>query len=935
MAIATVAGAQTRQRKITGRLIDQSNKEPLPNAAVALLELKDSAVAASVVADSKGAFVISDPRVGEYLLVVSYMGFQQLTRRIHVKDTTGLIAMGTLPLLRKGLNLNEVEVVEVKPPITVKEDTIEYNAGSFKTRQNALVEELLKKLPGVQVDKDGTIKANGETVKKVLVDGKPFFGNDPKMATRNLPADIVDKIQLIDQKSDQAQFTGIADGEVEKAINLTIKPDRKKGVFGRASAGYGNDDRFSVNANVNRFRKTQQLSVLGGGNNVNNTGFTFSDGFGFGGGTMGGRPGAGGGGGNGLMRNWNGGINFSDNLSKGLRVSGNYFYNNVRRENERRSERENRLKPDSSSFVNSNNGSVANNGNHRVSARIEYEIDSFHSIIANPNFSYSDGDNYSANKSTTLNNNKDTVNNSRSFNISSAKSPNINGNALFRKKFRKKGRTFSANLTYGYNSSDRESINQSQTSYLQRNGSFLKDSIDQKVFQESSGSSLGVRMTYTEPVLTDRFLEISYGYNYNYNTSDRRTYSKNKLNDTYDILNDSLTNAFNNVYSNHQAGLSLMTQKLRYNYTLGLNLQFNNLSSRNISKDRLITQHTINFSPLALLNYNFSRNRRLRFSYRGQTQQPSLDQLQPVPDNSNPLYIREGNPDLKPSFNNSFNLNYNTVNPSSMRNFFASINGSFILNRIANSTNLTSEGKQVTKPVNMNGNYNVGAFMVNGFTLNKQQKTTFNTNTSINYNQDASLVNNSKTYTQTLNIMQGANFNYMYKELFDVAAGGNVNYNRARFSNNPSNNTNYFNYGLSLDFNVNLPLGVIIGADIDYTANTGRSAGYNLQYTMMNAFISKSLFSKKQGLLKFQVFDLLNQNVSVNRTVSDNYIEDSETKVLQRYFLVSFSYFLNRFGGKRQRESASDRMMRLPEGSNRMHGGGGTGNGGGRMNRNF
>lgn len=926
LAATAMTSAQTRQSQIKGKLTDANSKEALPNAAVALLTAKDSAVFTSVVSDADGVFAIKNPQPGNYLLVVSSLGYQQLARKISIKDTTGLVDLGNLALRHKGLDLEEVEIIKIVPPIVIKEDTIEFNAGSFKTRENALVEELLKKLPGVQVDREGKITANGETVKKVLVDGKPFFGNDPKMATRNLPAEIVDKIQLIDQKSEQAQFTGIDDGEREKTINITVKPDRRKGVFGRATAGYGSDDRFSVNASFNRFREGQQLSVLGGGNNVNNTGFTFSDNFNFGGGMRGGGSSGGGNsnGGNGLMRNWNGGINFSDEFSKKLRVSGSYFMSDVQRKNETISERTNKPKPDSSSYVDHNSASLSNNGSHSANMRIEYDIDSSHSLLVTPNFSYSSGDSYSQSRNTTLNNDRDTVNTGQTYNSSSAKSPNFSGNALFRKKFDKKGRTFSANLNFGFSSTERESINQSQTIYELKNTRFT-DSIDQKVLQSNSNRRLGVRMSYTEPLGNDRFLEANYGYTNNFSSTDRRTYDKDKISDVYDVLDDSLTNAFNNTYSNHQAGLSVKTQRLKYNYTLGLNLQFNNLNSKNITKDSIITQSTVNFAPLAHFNYNFSRNKRLRLSYRGQTQQPSLEQLQPVPDNSNPLYIRLGNPDLKPTFTNNLNITFNNFDPVSMRSFFASLGGNMVLNQIVNATFLTEEGKQISQPVNVNGAYNMNAYVVNGFTLSKVQdkQLSLNSNTSVSYSRGVSFVNNQKNFTGNLNIMQGANLVFAYKDLLDINAGGNVNYTSARFSIDKTSNYNYLNYGFSLDANVNLPLGFSIGADGDYTANTGRGEGYNVQYTMLNGYVGKSMFKKKQGLLKFQVFDLLNQNVSVSRTVEDNYIEDSQTMVLQQYFMVSFSYFLNRFGGRSSRNRGDG--MRMPGG---MRGGGG---GGGRM----
>lgn len=291
-----------------------------------------------------------------------------------------------------------------------------------------------------------------------------------------------------------------------------------------------------------------------------------------------------------------------------------------------------------------------------------------------------------------------------------------------------------------------------------------------------------------------------------------------------------------------------------------------------------------------------------------------------MPDNSNPLFIRLGNPDLKPSFSNNLNVSYNNFDPVTMRSFFASLGGSMVLNQIVNATYLSSDGKQTSQPVNVNGSYNLNAYAVNGFALNKQQdrQASLNTNTSVMYSRGVSFINNQKNFTGNLNIMQSVNFIYAYKELMDFTVGGNVNYTSARFSIDKTSNYNYFNYGLNLDVNVNLPLGFIIGADADYTANTGRGEGYNVQYTMLNGFIAKSMFKKKQGQLKLQAFDLLNQNVSVSRTVADNYVEDSQTMVLQQYFMVSFTYFLNRFGGKASRNRGEGMHMIAPPGGGRM-----------------
>lgn len=943
MTIVFPALAQKRQ--INGRLTDSTSSEGLPNAAVALMQLPDSSITTSTVSDAKGVFSITSAPVGNYLLVVSYMGYRQFTRKISLKDTTGVVDLGAIAMRRKGLDLDEVEIINVVPPIVIKEDTVEFNAGSFKTRENALVEDLLKKLPGVQVDKDGKITANGQEVKKVLVDGKPFFGNDPKMATRNLPAEIMDKIQLIDQKSDQAQFTGIDDGEREKAINLVIKSDRRKGVFGRGTAGYGTDDRFTLNANINSFRQTKQFSLIAGGNNLGSTGFTFNDGFGFGGGgggRGGGRGGGGGGGGgggmggNGLMRAWNGGINFSDEFSKKLRFSGSYQYSNVDRETERTSQRTNKPKPDSTSYLDRNNSSLSGNESHNLNMRVEYDIDSFHSVVFTPTLTYSTGDNYSQTRNTTYTSEQDTVNNGRTFNRSTGTNPNLNGNLLFRKKFDKKGRTFSTNISFGFNSDEREAINQSQTMYRDRSGSSYIDSIDQKVLQDNSSRNLGVRLSYTEPLPNDRFLELNYGYQNNFSKTDRKTYDKNKFGNVYDQLDDSLTNAFDNTYSNHQVGLNVKTQRLRYNYTVGLGMQFNNLNSNNITKDSAIHQSTVNFAPVASFNYNFSRERRLRFSYRGQTQQPSLEQLQPVPDNSNPLYIRLGNPDLKPSFSNNLSINYNNFNPVTYRTFFVNGGGSFVINQIENATTLSKDGKQYTQPVNVNGSYNLNADVVNGFSLSHTQEiqASLNFSTAASFRHDVSYLNSLKNFTNTITASQGVNLMYAYKDLFDISASGRVNYNTARFSTDNTSNYNYLDYNASLDFNVNLPLGFSIGADGDFTANTGRAEGYNLSYTMINAFAQKSMFKKKQGLIKVQVFDLLKQNVSISRTIDQYYIEDSQSLVQQQYFMVSFTYFLNRFGGRGQRGNRDGNRMNPFQNGGGMRGGGMRG-GGGRGGRSF
>jgi len=921
----STAWSQAKQSgTIKGILTDKTSQEALPAATIALLHAKDSTVAATALTSTKGVFEISGIQDGNYRLFISFMGFEPYTKSISISSANKQVNLDTLALPRKGVDLNVVEIIREVPPIVVKKDTLEFNAGSFKTRENAVVEDLLKKLPGVQVDKDGKITAQGETVKRVLVDGKPFFSDDPKLATKNLPADIIDKIQLIDKKTDQAEFTRIDDGQTEKTINITIKKDKKKGYFGRATAGYGSGDRFGVNASLNRFRDNQQIAILGGGNNVNNMGFTFQDAFNFGGGGgrggggggRGGRGGGGGGsmaggGGSGITRNWNTGLNFSQDFNSKLKVNGSYFYNNTQTASERISAKQ-YLLPDTTYYYNENSSSLTNNINHRANVRVEYTIDSMNSVIITPNFGYTKGENFQSNEYKSLNTKQEMINSGNTVNSSNATNPNFSTNALYRKRFNKKGRTLSTNINFGFNNSDRENFNKSRNEFVNPDGTHYVDSLDQRSDVNSVSRNLGVRITYTEPIFTDRYLELSYGYNRNFNSSDKLTYDYNNAKNEYDKLNDSLSNAFENTFQSQQAGISIRTQKLKYDYSVGLNVQFSHLENLNITKDSLLTQRTMNFFPSAHFNYTFAKNKRLRMYYNGSTQQPTVQQLQPVPDNSNPLYIQLGNPNLKPQFNNNFNISYNVFNVETMRGFFSSFNGGFTANKIVNETTFDTQGKQTSRPVNINGSYNLNTFVVNSFPL-KKQNTSINTNTSFSFNRDLSITNSVQNTIKNFTLTQGVGFNYMHKELFDIATNASANYNGARYSVQKNNNTNYFDYTFAFDFNLNLPLGFIIGSDINYTLNTGRTDGFNQNVTMLNGFVSKTVFKQKQGLVKIQAFDLLNQNVSISRNVAENYIEDVQNMVLSRYFMVSFTYFLNKFGGNTKGENKGQRM-RIPGG---------------------
>lgn len=863
--------------RVKGRVTDKDSQQPLADATVALLYAKDSSRAASGFTDKNGAFVLEGATPGAYQLLITYIGYQQQLKPVSIPADT-LMQLGNILLQRTGVTLGMVEIVKVRAPMVVKKDTLEFNADYYKVRENAVMEELLKKLPGVEIDPDGTVKVNGEAVKRILVDGKPFFGDDPKLAIRNLPADMIDKVQLVDRKSDQGQFTGGEDGKREKAINITIKKEKKGSFLGSVAAGYGTDDRFAANVTVNRFGDGEQLSFLGGANNVNNSGFLQGSGVGIGAG------------GNGITRNWNGGVNYNKDLNKQLKIGGSYMINNNRTENERNSARQNLL-PDTTYYYNQNAITINDQMSHIANIRVEYRPDTMHFLMLSGNFSHIKGNDLQKNLYESQNGGHQLVNKGQLYNSNVSDIPTADISFFFGKKFKKQGRSLAGSFYIMKNISSQEGYNHSDNQFVQPDGTLTQDTINQRNDVNNLQHLFHLTLTYSEPVFKDRFLEFFYAHTGDYTTAHKLTYDYNTIKSAYDKLNDSLSNAFKSVMIFNMGSIGLHTKKQKYDYIIGWNMVWSALSNENINKDTRIKNATAHFFPMAVLNYAFTNNKRLRFSYAGSPQQPALNQLQPVPDNSNPLYVQEGNPDLKVMVNHNFSAGYNSMNPSTLQSFSINMFTNILKNKIVNMNWFDSLGKQVSQPVNVNGAYNLGANIVNVFPL-KKLETAINSHTNMFINKDINYTNGVKGNILNLNVTQRLGFHYVYKSLFDVDLSGSVGYNRVKYSVQENNNASYFNYIVASNATLNLPFNFTLGGNLNYLLNIGRASGYNLDFVLLNAFISKSLFANRQGILRLQAFDLLDRNVSISRNVGENYIEDVNTQVLRRFFMLSFSWLL-------------------------------------------
>jgi Outer membrane protein beta-barrel family/Carboxypeptidase regulatory-like domain len=899
---------------IKGVAYDTLSRKAVADATITVLVKKDSSLLTFGMTDNAGRFSLDNIPAGEYRLLITHIGYHNSNRGFSISDSTKHIELGNVFMNDRAKVLEEVMVTNEAPPVTLIGDTVQYNAGSFKTQPNANVEQLLKKLPGVQVAKDGTVKAQGQTVNKVLVDGKEFFGNDPKMATKNLPADAVDKVQVYDKLSDQAQMTGFDDGNSEKTINLKLKKEKKKGAFGKITGGGGTGERFESRLNVNSFKGARQMSAIGMANNTNTEGFSFMDMMNFTGELSrmmkGGNgnininitsddPNAAMPGGNnsGIRSIWGGGLNYNNIIGSKIDFTSNYFYNHYNPQTESHIERQYIL-PDSSYFYNQNSLSNNINNTHRLNLGFDYIIDSFHSLKISPSLGYQQTKNSSPSDYRQWGSDGRQSNNGYSNSISNSAGYNFRNDLLFRKKFRRRGRTFSLSLQTTLNNSDGDGSLESVNEFFTRGGTGSRtDSINQWFTNKSDLRGYNARVVYTEPVFKRSLLEFSVGKSNNRSTAEKITYDYNDANGKYDQLNDSLTNEFENTYGYTNAGVRLRTQKKKYNYAVGFSWQRAELEGKitNGIKDSLISKRFTNILPTARFQYNFTRYKNLTLNYRAFTNQPGISQLQPVPDNSNALNIKEGNPDLKQEFIHNVQLNYMGVNPFKNRNLFAFFNLSRTDNKIVNADTLYSSGIKKTKPVNVDGVYNLSGDINLGLPA-RFLKGTFRIGSNMGYNHGKQFINNMSNTINSFSAGPRLGIDMGPTEKIDLSFTAGMNYNKTKYSLQPVFNNTYFSQLYEAEFNWQLPKGIYFTTDFVYTVNNQRAAGFNAQIPLWGASISKQFLKFNRGELKLRVNDILNRNVGISRSTNQNYIEDSRVNSLRRFGILTFTYSLSKTG---------------------------------------
>lgn len=943
--------AQNKIVTVSGRVIEAGTKEPVELAAVQLLSLPDSAQVAGMTTSTQGYFSLSKQKPGKYLLKVSFIGY--VTKIIPVQLTANVPAkkMGNIELATDAVMLQEAVVVAEAPQVTVVEDTLMYNSSAYRTPEGAMLEELVKKLPGAEIDDDGNVKINGKDLKKIMVDGKEFFGGDVKTGLKNLPVDMVDKLKTYDKKSDLARVTGIDDGEEETVLDLTVKKGMNQGWFGNADLGAGTKDRYTGRMMLNRFVDKTQFSIIGSANNVNDQGFS-------------------GGGGGPRWRSNNGlnatkmlGANFATQTNK-LELGGSVRYNFQDADISSINSSE-RFLQNGNSYSNSNNKNRNKGTNLNADFRMEWKPDTLTNIIFRPNFSYGRTNNASRSESGTFNEDpfnlivnpndylnfdnlsddplKDIrVNATNSASLSKGKSLSGNATLQVNRKLNNRGRNLTFRGVFGYGDNDNDQYTQSETRYYQLLNHLGGDSIlyrNQYITTPTRNYNYTAQVTYSEPIAKATFLQFSYQFQYKYSKSDKTTFDLldypdwaigGALPSGYEShAVDSLSKNAEYRYYNHDASVGLRFIRPKYQLNVGMSFQPQNSTLSYKKGDYMIdtTRTVFNFAPNMDLRFRFSKVSQLRFTYRGRSNQPTMENLLPITDNSNPLNIRMGNPGLKPSFAHTMRLFYNTYNAEKQRGIMTHFSFTATQNSISNSTRYNEEtGGLITRPENINGNWN--AFGMFGFNAAlKNKKYTINTFTNVNYQNNVAFLYNQDTKNNDRNTSTGLTLGERVtgsyrNDWFEFSLNGSINYTAERNKLRPENNQEPYTYSYGASTNITMPWKMTLATNIANQSRRGyRDSSMNRDELIWNAQLAQSLL-KGAATVSFEVYDILRQQSNISRSLSADMRSVSEYNGINSYCMVHFIYRLNIFGSKAAREKMMNSGRRGFGGPGRGPGGG-------------
>jgi Outer membrane protein beta-barrel family len=891
---------------VTGSINDNTEKKPVKNAVIALLTPKDSILYKFTRTATDGSFILNNIKPGTYILMTTHPFYADFLDNVEIKDAE--TKLGNIGVISKSKLLQEV-IVKTGSAIKIKGDTTIYTADSFKVSANANVEELLKKLPGIQVDKNGEIKAMGEKVEKVLVDGEEFFGDDPGMAVKNLRADAVKEVQVFDKKSDQAEFTGIDDGKTKKTINLKLKDDRKKGYFGKIDGAAGPqksiDNRYNTNLLFSTFKGKRKLSAFLLNGNTGQDGLNWQDNEKYGGDndnismTMdedGGVNYQWRGGStddepyvnteNGFIKNTNAGLQYSNKWNDKQTLNLTPKYNSQIYTNGKTNFTQTQLNGDTVLNENAFTNTNINRNNFKTSGTYDVKLDSNNSVkfTAKANFYHTESEEQ---RNATTRNQKDALTNlsNRQLQTKSDKS-SFYGSVLFKHKFKKARRTMSLNADWNL-------LNTDGNNYLRSFNEDYANGITQNINQlrqtNKTTQNLSSKIVYTEPLNKKYSLELGYEILYNRGNNDQLTYSYSPFTGKFDVAVDSLSNNFKQTITINKPSvkISYSYKKIKYNFGSGFGLTQFDFLNKTLNKDTV--RNFTNFFPSASITYSYKGNHSLRINYNGNTTQPTLNQLQPLRDNNDYFNQYIGNPNLKPSFTNYISLSHNGYNFIKDIWTYQSLNLRTVSNSITNNRIIdATSGKTTTQPINTDGNISINFWSGVGFKL-KKADLRLNFNPSFSYNRFADVINSKTSFSRTTNTGLQVYASKSKDKKYDFSLGNEFSYNRNTTSQNNKINKFYTN---TVNFNATVYYKKVWSLSSEYNLFSRQKTeqfNTNLNNQLWNARMQRT-FKKDEFTAYILVRDILNQNIGIERNFYGNVSSEERNDRLKRYWMVGFTW---------------------------------------------
>ncbi len=915
-AFAFTFSATAQNGSVKGNVTDTVNKKNLHRSAISILRQTDSVLVKFTRSLEDGQFSFPQLPPGKYIIHVGHPTFADYSDTFSLAPSAEF-QIGQVFLTPKSKLLEEIIVKKTIAAIRFKGDTMVFKADSFAVKANASVEDLLKIMPGFQVDKNGQITAQGQRVQKVLVDGEEFFSDDPTIATRNLLANMIDDVEVFDKKSDQATFTGIDDGEKSKTINLKMKEEKKNGYFGKLEAGSDFNKYWNNNLMANYFKGKKKISGFGIMSNTGKTGLSWQENSNYGG--LGGNMETGmsdDGGmyvmfnnndefgspnfyGEGLPKSWSGGVHFSNKWDGDRKhLNGNYRYNKINNEATSNT-RTQYILPDTLYFQNQLNNTYSSRSRNRIEGIYDITLDSSSSIkiTADGTLGLNNSSNIVNTESLTEDN--QLVNASDRINTSDGDNQGFNSSLLYRKKFKKAGHTLSVNLRQTYSNQESEGFLLADNKYYDAAGNLIQqDIVDQKKINNNKSSNVNGRVSYTRPISKRSYLEFNYSLANIQSNSNRQTLEKAspgipKYEEEVALLSNNLDYT---TWSNSGGMNFRYTKPKKFSFSFGGSVSQNSLLQKDLKRDTSVRYNFLNFFPQARFNLTMKKNKNLGFNYNGSTQQPSIDQLQPIVDNSDPLNIRVGNPDLKLAVNHNIYLNFGGYDFLSESGFYSSVYLNATQNAFSTKDQIDSLGRRIFQTVNVNGVYNISSDLYYNF---KIKKTGFSANlgSNIGYGRNVNFVNSEENKIDNGMIGANAGIRYYKEKKLSVSTYSNFTYNFSKSSIRTDIKTNYWIQRHDIEATVFLPWKLELSTEVSFNFRQRTSAfDTDNNAILFNAWIDKKILKKDQAVIRLYAFDLLNQNIGFRRNINTNFISEKTYNTFQRYVMLSLIWNISKNG---------------------------------------